>query len=573
MKKWKQGCALLLAAGLLSTSLTGCGLLQRAAEAAKEAVAEVATEAMSVVKESTEKQETPAATEQTAAQPERTASGAPFLAKTFTITYEAAPDYGGCLVNGSCEAPVLSDLSADQYPQLATALDAFAKEEIKNYNDAVADLKEQAEMEYKENPERFRDGMYYTSNVQVLPQRVDEKVVSFYSSSSDYTGGAHGMYGMNGKTFDTQTGEELMLTDVLSDLTNLTEQIKTELLANYDPEQFDDLDEALSYYDVAVTEMTATADNDMGYVYPYNWALTPNGVSFYFGPYALAAYAAGDQMVTLSYDKYPDIYDPDYLPSDSTGYMIPFAWNLQGYDIDGDGKANQITMDYDYDENYEARLALRMTVDGMGTAATDESLFGTDYDVMCYYVHTGDGRKYIYCTEDMESDYQEWYVFDLNGSEIKYVGETGFKRTVSQEDDGTLRELLLTNPDDMLLAKPFDYLCTFTAVKDYYPGPDGMPVSDEPYFYVYYDCAQEPLVAKTELEYIMLDENGDETKGKGVISPGDTFRVYRTDGEKVLDVTLSDGTLGRLTITSADYPCEINGIRDEDCVEVLWYAG
>ena len=54
---------------------------------------------------------------------------------------------------------------------------------------------------------------------------------------------------------------------------------------------------------------------------------------------------------------------------------------------------------------------------------------------------------------------------------------------------------------------------------------------------------------------------------------GKAFRVYRTDGEKVLDVTLSDGTLGRLTITSADYPCEINGIRDEDCVEMLWYAG
>ena len=214
-----------------------------------------------------------------------------------------------------------------------------------------------------------------------------------------------------------------------------------------------------------------------------------------------------------------------------------------------------------------------MTVDGMGSAATGESLFGTDYDVMGYYVHTGDGRQYIYCTEDMESDFQEWYVFDLNGSEIQYVGETGFKRTVSQEDDGTLRELLLTDPDDMLLAQPFDFLCTFSAVKDYHAGPDGMPVSDEPYFYVYYDCAQEPLVAKTELEYIMLDENGDETKGKGVINPGDSFRVYRTDGEKVLDVTLSDGTLGRLTITSTEYPCQINGLQDEDCVETLWYAG
>ncbi|MBQ6442633.1 MAG: DUF3298 domain-containing protein [Lachnospiraceae bacterium] len=571
MKKWKKGAALLMAAGLMSTSLTGCGqLLQNAVSAVQEAAE--STEASAVTRENTEKTETPAQ-EPAVAQPAQTATGLPVLEKVFTVAYETSEDYGACLVTGRCESPILAPASAEQYPALATSLDAYTKEQMKSYNDTIADYKEQAEQEYKDAPERFQDGMYYSTNYKVLPQRVDDTVVSFFSSYNDFTGGAHGMYGMQGENFNTQTGEKLMLSDVLNDLSNLNGLIKTELLANYDPEQFDDLDNALSYYDVAVTESTATADNDMGYVFPYNWALTPNGIAFYFGPYALAAYAAGDQMVTLSYDRYADIFNPDYLPVSGNGCMVPFDWTLTGYDINGDGKPNTITLDYDYDENYEAREALRINVDGMGSAATEEGLFGTDYEVTGYYVRTGDGRQYIYATENMENDYQDWYVFDLNGSEITYVDTTWFVRTVEVDSENNVAERMLTNPDDMVLAKRFDFLSSFSAVKDYYAGSDGMPVSDDPYYVVYSDAAQEPLVAKTQLAYVVLDSNGEETGETGELNPGDTFRVYRTDGEKVLDVTLSDGTLGRLTITSADYPCKIDGITDEDCVEQLWYAG
>ncbi len=578
MSKWKKGLALLTAAGLMATGLSGCGLLQRVASAAKEAAAEAATEASGVIRQDNDQEETTAPDEsvspdETAAMPKRNVSNRPALDMLFTNAFETTDDYQATLLTGKVVCPVLAPESAEMYPALAASLNAYTQQELKTFNDTVKEYLDEAKQEYQDDPDRFADGMYYSTESSTQTQRVDEQVVSFFNSFSDFTGGAHGMYGKKGETFDTQTGEKLMLTDVFSDLSGLNEAIKTELLANYDPEMFDDLDTALSLYDVSVSEATATADNDMGYVYPYNWALTPNGAAFYFGPYALAAYAAGDQMVTLSYDRYGDLYKPDYLPSDNTGFMIPFDWSLTGYDINGDGKPNTITLDYDYDKNYEARLALRITVDGMGSAATDEGLFGTDYDVTGYYVRTADGRQYVYATENMESDYQDWYVFDLNGSEIKLSGTTWFVRTVDQDADGNLTERMLTDPDNMLLGRKFDFLSSFVAVKDYHAGADGIPVSDDPYFVVYTDCAQEPLVAKTELEYTMLDENGDETKGKGVINPGDTFAVYRTDGESVLDVVLSDGSLGRLILTDTDYPCKINGITDEDCVEQLWYAG
>ena len=574
MNQWKKGLALLMAAGVLSTGLTGCGqFLRSAASAVKEAAeATTETETPVITRQNTEKEAAPAPAE-TPAKPAGTVSNRPALEMVFTNAYETSDDYGTTLLTGKCSSPVLAPESAKQYPELAAALNAYTQNELNSFRDTVADYKEQAQQELKDNPERFADGMYYSTESGVQTERVDDKVVSFFNTFSDFTGGAHGMYGKQGETYDTKTGEKLMLSDVLSDLSGLNEAIKTELLANYDPEMFDDLDNALSYYDVSVSETTATADNDMGYVYPYNWALTPNGVAFYFGPYALAAYAAGDQLVTLPYDRYADLYKPDYLPSDNTGFMIPFDWSLNGYDINGDGKENMITLDYDYDENYEARLALRISVDGMGSAATEEGLFGTDYDVTGYYVRTADGRQYIFATENMESDYQDWYIFDLNGSDVKLAGTTYFVRGVNQDADGNLTERMLTDPDHMLLGTKFDLLSSFVGVKEYHPGADGVPVSDDPYYVVYTDCAQEPLVAKTQLAYVVLDGSGNEAGETGEINPGETFAAYRTDGENFLDVVLSDGSLGRLTITDKGYPCRINGIEDKDCVEQLWYAG
>ena len=103
-------------------------------------------------------------------------------------------------------------------------------------------------------------------------------------------------------------------------------------------------------------------------------------------------------------------------------------------------------------------------------------------------------------------------------------------------------------------------------------GPDGMPQSSDPWFQVLSSTPPEPLRAKTDLDCQIVDEDGNRS-GEDVIPAGDTFEICRTDGETFLDVRLTDGRIARLKVTSSGYPCEINGLVDQEVVEQTWYAG
>ena len=52
-------------------------------------------------------------------------------------------------------------------------------------------------------------------------QRVDGQVLSILDSFSNYYGGAHGYYGLNGFNYDSQTGEEISIEDVVSSMDDL----------------------------------------------------------------------------------------------------------------------------------------------------------------------------------------------------------------------------------------------------------------------------------------------------------------------------------------------------------------
>lgn len=490
--------------------------------------------------------------------------------------YDMAPDGSGILLlSGSFKTPVLSKRSQTEYPALAAALEKEATERMNAYTAEADEYLSWAIEEYEENgAERF-EYMNYSDDYTVVASRVDQRIVSFFYPFTDYTGGAHGMYGQTGVSFDAMTGEKLKLSDVLTDLSGLQEMLKTELLAEYGDmeDMFDDLDRSLSHYDVAVTEETADDASDIGYIYPYDWALSTQGIEFYFGPYQLTAYAGGAQQVTLTYEKYPELFVEKYVPDSDAGYLIAFDYALASYDIDGDGKADEVSITRDYEgDGFDTIESLGISTENGADSFTDLWIDG-DADIQGYLLRTADGRSYVYLIAPVENDYERLFVFDLTSGTPKAVGEQSFVRSIlSYNDDGSFEEILFTDVERMPLVSRFDYLCSFDAVKTYHPGDDGLPVSDDPWYTVTLITAPEPLVAKTELTASLVDEDG-KIIGEETITSGDTFEVYRTDGESWLDVKLSDGRIIRLPLTETAYPCEIDGITDSDFVEQTWYVG
>ena len=131
---------------------------------------------------------------------------------------------------------------------------------------------------------------------ELTPQRTSGGIVSFETVDYMYSGGAHGMYGVNGKTFDTQTGEELTLSSLSGEPEAFRDACVTEmvrqglLMENLWFRTADELRPA----------MEAIADRE-------SWYLTDTGVVFHSSPYELAPYSEGALEFLVSYSQLPGL--------------------------------------------------------------------------------------------------------------------------------------------------------------------------------------------------------------------------------------------------------------------------
>lgn len=501
-------------------------------------------------------------------------------------SYYEVNDDGLILLQGYIRAPFVSEDGSEYFPELANSLNTASKKAISDMDALAKEHVEDAKSELVEYPDMPNFG--YTEEKNVAIQRLDDKVLSmYYPIYSFYSGAAHGMYGNDNITYDVKTGKELRLTDVLKDTSRLPELIKDALYEEYAdyPDLLEEMesfgsfgaDGALSHFDAEAVE-SWYSDDYMDYKYPYTWVLTPTGIQFYFGPYMLASYAAGAQAVTLDYDKYPEIFNSEYLPENNSGFVYncgPYSTNL--FDLDGDGKRDQLSIEREYDKDYTYIKAITVSVGNKSAAVKDlwidseSGSPGEEYE--SYFIHTDDGRNYLYLFVPLENDYMELLMFDLNDG-VKYIGEEYYCVAYTELGNGEYAtEALLTDPDRLILNSRFDIVATMTGSRQYYIGADGRPKSDDEYFTIGWNAAWEPVRFLKEVKADIVDESGKTIAADETIKPGESFEPLRTDGKTFIDIILSDGRIARLKITDVEYPCYIDGMSAEEIFGNLYYVG
>lgn len=132
----------------------------------------------------------------------------------------------------------------------------------------------------------------YDSEVSCV-RYFDGKYVSFVQEGYDYFGGAHGLPVWEGYTFDLETGERMLLPDLVS---NTEEELK-DIVTKYFGEK---IDESPSDYwaDAKETVRESISFETTDFV------LTDEGICFYMHPYSIAAYAMGFSEVTVPYSEF-----------------------------------------------------------------------------------------------------------------------------------------------------------------------------------------------------------------------------------------------------------------------------
>ncbi len=129
--------------------------------------------------------------------------------------------------------------------------------------------------------------------------------ISILVQTYTYTGGAHGSTVVQSFVFDTQTGEEQELRNLVRDdraLATLHGQIASRLLSEYTDALFEDQAALLRAYVANRAEQPALlARGELGYATSTTFLLGPTGLRVFFQQYEVAPYAAGMPTVDLPF--------------------------------------------------------------------------------------------------------------------------------------------------------------------------------------------------------------------------------------------------------------------------------
>ena len=322
------------------------------------------------------------------------------------------------LMNGNC---CLFELDAPEYPALEEAVAQYNAETEQNWIVSMNDLKSWAREDYNAAvAEEYEFYGPYVSEDEMYIVRADDKVLSAVTENYWYSGGAHGMSGYSAVNFDVQTGRVLAVEDVISNTAALPNALATELIEQY-PHLATTVQDmwSMSLEDYLASYLTPEEADDI--TPEFTWTLGYEEITFYFGAYEIGSYADGNQVVVLTYNEYPELFNKEYFTGVTQDYVVqilPFWYGEEGFtDINGDGVMDMIIIDGNYSSEYEMFTSLTVTVNG-NTYSHDAYY----YELTSYLVKAN-GNTYVYVERLGDSDFRTVSVFKITESSVEYVGD------------------------------------------------------------------------------------------------------------------------------------------------------
>ena len=444
----------------------------------------------------------------------------------------------------------------EEHAALQKVLDALNQKNLDSQKSFMAENKGDARQMYQDEPEMMENG--WESELTMTAVRADETVLCLMQTDYSWMGGAHPNTFITGITYDTQTGKELSLKDIVKDYDGVYDEVLKKLAEDNDPNMF------FEGYQDMVKAMFYGGDADYG---PVQWFLTNDGVTIWFNQYDIAPYAAGPVTVEIPFAEHAEWFEKQY-ETGKTSYVkeLPEYGTVEA-DVNGNGKKEAVSYEVERDE-YGTGGAITVTCGAVSfsTASLIDQDYGASggYSSEGYVIHTEDGKTYLYLQHQSDNDSHYINVFDLTTGTPAYVGFTESSWSGSP----------ITDPDSFLLWNRLDVLGTYSAYKEYHVGADGMPETDDTLFRLGTMSHENPitLVSTRDLDVTVLESGSEKQE---TMPAGTSFVITATDGESFAETKLKDGRTCRIPVTKdADgWEWKIHGVGENDCFEQLYYAG
>ena len=298
---------------------------------------------------------------------------------------------------------------AAKYPKLAETLNQTANMVKRSMEDEYDNLCATAREELLWAGENIETSV---STLDIQVRRADSVVLSLLSDSySDY-GWIEDFRGMHGTNYDTQTGQELAVTDVVNINQTLAEAVASELNSHQWAGDYD--------YLTAVEEYFVNTPTD-----GISWTLDYNGVTFYFGDGDLEEPGNGRKTATVSFAQHPELFAEKYMVIPDA-YMVELPMDSSFFtDLDGDGDLEELNITGYFDGGVGMYTKFGIYTDTNGSY-NYEDCYADGF--IPYYVKTADGNHYLYlfCEQNEGSGpipMMLLVVFDLKDGILTKIGE------------------------------------------------------------------------------------------------------------------------------------------------------
>ena len=262
-------------------------------------------------------------------------------------------------------------------------------------------------------------------------RRADARAVSLLSSFYEYAGGVHGMYGVQGASFDTATGQKIELEDICLDMPRFIGLLEEQLRREYPEDTFFSLED----YFARVRQENGSK---------LNWTLEADGIAVWFNPYEIAAYASGVLMVKIPFFSNSGLFN-FYYSVMPYGSGIPVRMPVDfGWRTDGSHKRLEFFHKRDKEGKHSPLIVLS------GHSFEDEGFCGDELKPVYFHLE-GVGADYLYVFLK-NGGYYQLNVYDLGGETAAKLAELPGMRPAVYKDEFDFYELG-TKPDKLVLEK------------------------------------------------------------------------------------------------------------------------
>ena len=550
----KRIIAAAVIAAIMAGSLLGCGAGQDQKPAAQSEAAQEQTEA---------------AQEETTQAQEAESGGVRPIYKLQGHSRMEEQDLT-LIASGSYDTVTLTEEAVIDYPHLNKAIEAENDVIAEKYEKTFAEIKEAAEnaiAEQREDTEEFPVG---NMEGKIVPVRCDRSVLSFYEVTSlYYPGAAHGSVGYSGYNYKPENGEQITLADVFTDPAALKPVVAKYLRAQADGSPVDGAEDMLQYY------------FDEGNMDALTWVIDQDGVTFLFAPSDIAPYAMGTLEAKIYFDREPSLFTGNY-GSSKEGYVKPMSpYTEMTVDLDGDGSDEKLSVTGTYEEGNEI-----YEYSGIQVSVGDQVCTAEQYcfSMQPSFVHTEDGRNYVYVVTATDNDYPELTVFAIKDNVPSLLGKmdgTGFASAFHPEyvdgeyslEQSFSERYPLIDPSKFALGTRMQLMSTYSGHRFYKAGEDGMPAPLTDSYEIDADITLTTLVpVKAEVVDLSKEEATGEEKE---IPAGTKLNFWRTNGTDTVDMRTDDMEVGeafRFKVETSDGQI-VNGIKLDEAFDGTMFGG